>query len=397
MRAYSHLASAAQIVDEYRGDEPFASFIKKYFSAHKKFGSKDRKQVAHLCYCYFRLGKSVPANGSRTEIEKRILLGLFLCSGQSNEILEALKPEWNRKTGLSLKEKLLVVDQQIFLEDVFPWGRELSGGLDHLKFCESFFLQPDLFLRLRHGHEKLVTEKLSNAKIDFLQLGPSCLALPNSSKIDNLVELDKEAVVQDYNSQQIGRYFELPIASRSLPGSPGPMAAWDCCAASGGKSLLLYDLHPNIDLTVSDVRESILANLKKRFLRAGIIHYRSFVVDLAGNRNPPAGKYDLIICDAPCTGSGTWSRTPEQLYFFDEKKIESYSLLQKKITSKVIPHVKPGGFFLYITCSVFKRENEEVVRFIRERGDLMLVEMSLLKGYDKKSDTMFVALFRSPL
>jgi 16S rRNA (cytosine967-C5)-methyltransferase len=55
---------------------------------------------------------------------------------------------------------------------------------------------------------------------------------------------------------------------------------------------------------------------------------------------PQISNFELIICDAPCTGSGTWSRTPEQLYFFDEKKIEQYALLQKKIVSTIIPRLK---------------------------------------------------------
>jgi len=170
---------------------------------------------------------------------------------------------------------------------------------------------------------------------------------------------------------------------------------WDCCAASGGKSLMLNDIDPDIELTVSDVRESILANLKKRFEKAGIQNYTSFINDLSQpNFKPQITNFDLIICDAPCTGSGTWSRTPEQIYFFDEKRIEQYALLQKKIVSTIIPRLKIEGCLLYITCSVFKKENEEVVEFIQSNSELELIKMELLKGYDKKADTMFAALFK---
>ena len=79
-------------------------------------------------------------------------------------------------------------------------------------------------------------------------------------------------------------------------------------------------------------------------------------------------------------------------------KIESYSALQKKIVSSVIPQLKSGGFFVYITCSVFKKENEEVAEFIKNnKAGLDLIKMELLNGYDKKADTMFVALFRRSL
>ena len=101
----------------------------------------------------------------------------------------------------------------------------------------------------------------------------------------------------------------------------------------------------------------------------------------------------MIIADVPCSGSGTWARTPEQLYFFKEDKIEYYNKLQKNILSGVIPFMKPGGSLLYITCSVFSKENEEVVNYIVENHKLKLVKMELITGYKEKADTLFVALF----
>ncbi len=237
--------------------------------------------------------------------------------------------------------------------------------------------------------------------------------MPNNSKVESIIELDREAVIQDYNSQRVGEFLKSAIQNL-IPMTIGTeIKLWDCCAGSGGKSLLLHDIHRNVDLTVSDIRESILANLKKRFAKAGIKKYKSFVTDLTSNqRLRPiessgrliAGDYDLIICDAPCTGSGTWGRTPEQLYFFDENlpagqpgKIGQYSLLQKKIVSNIIPYLKENGFLVYITCSVFKKENEEVANYLRDEFNLELTNMELLKGYDKKADTMFVSLFKRNL
>ena len=394
MHAHSYLKSSVEILGEYKGEEPFASFLKKYFRQYKKYGSKDRKQVSHLCYCYFRLGKAL----LDIPIEERILIGLFLCSDRPNEILDQLKPVWKGKVDLPAEEKLLIIparlrqsggNYSLFIESVFPWKEELSEGIDHEKFCESFFTQPDLFIRLRPGHESRVKTKLLDHGINFSEITSTCLSLPNASRIENIIELDKEAVVQDLNSQQTGKLltnFKFQISNHKV---------WDCCAASGGKSLMLYDIDPDIELTVSDVRESILANLKKRFEKAGIQNYTSFINDLSQpNLKPQITNFDLIICDAPCTGSGTWSRTPEQIYFFDEKRIEQYALLQKKIVSTIIPRLKIEGCLLYITCSVFKKENEEVVEFIQRNSELELIKMELLKGYDKKADTMFAALFK---
>ena len=151
------------------------------------------------------------------------------------------------------------------------------------------------------------------------------------------------------------------------------------------------------DLTVSDIRESILSTLKTRFETAGIKNYKSFIADLTLADCPlPIANCQLLICDAPCTGSGTWSRTPEQLYFLKRKTIDVYVAMQQQIVSNVIPHLLQGGTFIYITCSVFKNENEDMVDFIKEKFHLQLLQMELLKGYDKKADSMFVAFFKKP-
>lgn len=340
-------------------------------------------------------------------MEEKILAGLFLCSGEPNEMLAALKPEWNEKVTISIKEKLSIASErepkscQLSIDNVFPWKEELSEGIDHEKFGASFFTQPDLFLRIRPDHAEKVLKKLDQQGISYEFIPPFTLRFPNSFKVDQYVELDKEVVVQDLNSQRVGEF--VPIRR-------GPSdRVWDCCAASGGKSIMAHDLDPSIDLTVSDIRESILVNLKKRFSTAGIKKYKSFIADLSHSpfttlsvaEGVPQAQhhspFDLIIADVPCSGSGTWSRTPEQLFFFDKKKIEEYASLQKKIVSNLIDHLKPGGHLLYITCSVFKKENEEMVHFVKEKFHLQTKKMELLKGYDLKADSMFAALLQRPL
>jgi 16S rRNA (cytosine967-C5)-methyltransferase len=324
-------------------------------------------------------------------IEERMLRGLFLCDDKSSDILSSFKPDWNKHISFSIDEKFLRFNDQLSIYNVFPWIDELSNGIDHEVFCKSFFVQPDLFIRLRPGREKAVIKKLQESGIVFKKIPDSCIALPNSSKLDEIIELDKEAVIQDLNSQRTGDFIKSQISN---PGSQ--IRVWDCCAASGGKSIMAYDTNPNIQFTVSDVRESILTNLKKRFAKAGIKNYRSLVVDLANEQRTMTSDFDLIMVDAPCTGSGTWSRTPEQLYFFNESEIERYSLLQKKIVSNIIPQLQNRGSLIYITCSVFKKENEEVVEFITQNFNLQLKQMNVLKGYDKKADSMFVAVLTLP-
>ncbi len=393
MRYQSYLNSAKKIIDSNRGNVPFSVFLKKYFAANKKYGSTDRKQITMLCYNYYRLGKAMPDASA----EEKFFTGTFLCEQRYSEFLQFHKPEWNKLIGKGLEEKISILGFTV--EDVFPLGNALAGGIDLQLFCKSFFYQPDLFLRIRPGKKDIVTNKLNEAGLKFEMRDKDCIALANTSKLDAVLELDKEAVVQDLNSQKVFNYLKNPVSpsDRAIRagGIRDTLSVWDCCAASGGKSILAYDiLEGKIQLMVSDIRESILTSLKKRFVSAGIKNFIALLTDLsAADCNLPALFFQLIICDAPCTGSGTWSRTPEQLYFFKEKMINTYAGKQQQIISTVIPHLQTGGIFIYITCSVFKKENEEIVNFIKEKFHLQLVQMEFLKGYDKKADSMFAAVF----
>lgn len=386
-RYFSYINSAKEILSAYTGAEPFASHLKKQFAANKKFGSKDRKQITQLCYSYFRLGKSL----QDISAEEKLLAGLFLGSRFSNELLQHLKPEWNDLIEMELEKKLERLNGTIDASSIFPFTNELSDGIDVDEFAFSHLQQPDLFLRIRPGRKNTVLHQLKAADVSFQLIADNTLALTNATKIEELIMLNKDAVVQDYSSQRVGEFL-LNLKPQTSNLKP---SVWDCCSASGGKSIMAKDMLGDIDLTVSDVRESILINLKKRFQEAGIKNYSSKVIDLAHSPlTIHLSPFDLIIADVPCSGSGTWGRTPEQLSFFQSSSIETYSALQKKIISNAVTQLKPNGYFLYITCSVFKKENELNVEWMREGLQLQVVNQQLIKGYSSKADTMFAALLK---
>lgn len=384
-RFHSYLSSASIIVKSYDGVEPFVHFIKKHFAANKKYGSRDRKIIASLCYSYFR---TVHALHDETT-EQKIIKGYFLCESKSNLLLDELYPDLNEKIECSLIEKCHFLNMDS--SAIFPFLSELSDDINHDAFTYSFLRQPLLFLRLRPGKKNTVLAKLNTAAVKFDLLKEDCVALENATSLDKVLRLNKEAVVQDFNSQRV---FDFPENIFQFSSKEKKVSVWDCCAASGGKSILMYDkMQGNIQLTVSDIRKNILHNLQQRLQEAVVPVYKTFAADLA--KAVPEDKedvFDMIICDVPCTGSGTWSRTPEQLAFFKTGSIDEYASRQKKIAGNAAMFLKNGGLMFYVTCSVFKKENEAVVEILQKEHSLQLLHMQYLKGYHMQADTLFVAV-----
>lgn len=382
-RYYSYLNTANEVIASYKGDVPMATYLKQFFVARKQMGSRDRREVSSIVYQYYRLGKAVEVT-----TDERIAIALFLCREEPSELLKLLKPEWNEQISLPLSEKVALL-RSFNQSSIFPLIDEVDESIDKNSFAFSHLIQPNLFIRIRPCFNKKVKDKLDKEGIVYNAITETCLELGNSTAINTVLDIDKEVVIQDYSSQQVGEFLRQVVISKK------PFKVWDCCAASGGKSILAIDALGNIDLTVSDVRQSIIHNLRKRFDGAGISRYRTLIADLTKPIIELNGaKFDLIICDAPCSGSGTWGRTPENLLHFKKESIHQYSQLQKKIVTNSMNHLAPNGYFLYITCSVFNAENEEIVSFIQKKIPyLSLLSKSLLAGYEKRTDTMYAALF----
>ena len=381
-RYFSYINSSKRILDTYDGMQPFPFHLKKQFAANKNFGSKDRRTISEICYAWLRTSHLF----QQQLLEENLVKAFFLCAEVAQALLEVLDPVLNEKAGLPVREKLSILG--LPAENIFPFTQEI-GVADAIQFNESFLRQPLLFLRLRPGKEQLVLSKLQQAAISFIELDHGCIGLPNGSKLDEVISLNKEAVVQDKNSQRVFDFLASDAFTEKI-------SVWDCCAASGGKSILLFDKGKGkIKLTVSDIRKTILHNCQVRLQEAGININHAFVGDITKDISQSLNDhFDLIICDAPCTGSGTWSRTPEQLAYFKKESIGEFSLLQKRIAGNALQYLKIDGLFFYITCSVFRKENEEVVAALLEDKSLQLLHSTYLPGYNERADSMFVAVIK---
>lgn len=382
MRVEHQVRAFEQLLKSYDGVLPLHRHLFSYFKQNKQMGSSDRRWATRYIYSFFRLGKAL----SKVDVLERLAIADFLCNEVSSLVIGQYLPALESQIGYPVNEKIGIIKKiypDFKLEEVFSFDAELSDGIDKQHFYQSFFIQPDLFIRVRSTHIQSVINQLQANGISFREIGDTTLALPNGTKLEQVITDPRLYQIQDLSSQHTGSFFE-----------PNKYDYWwDACAASGGKSLLLHSLEPNIELLVSDVRENSLNNLQERFQLAGLKKYHLKAMDLLQNNDQILHHYqfDGVLLDAPCSGSGTWGRTPEMLYFFEKYKVDNYVKLQKGIAANVIKYLKPGKPLIYMTCSVFKAENEDVVDYLTKTYNLELERMELIKGYDKKADSMFVA------
>ena len=324
-----HQEVAQKLIATYQGQEPLAAYLKKYFAANKKHGSRDRKSISAFCYAHFR---TMHAN--------------------------------------------------------FPLQEAISKEIDLPVFIHSHTIQPLLFIRIRPWQKDKVIAALEAAAIEYTVINEHCFAFSNTTSLQNVLALNKEAVIQDLNSQALAELLNhVPTSMES------PIQVWDACAASGGKTILMYDTMQNIRMHVSDIRESILFNADKRLQEAGIRPASVQVIDLTDPfeiKKP----FDFVFADLPCSGSGTWGRTPEQIAFFKKENLNSYTQLQTKIIENILPTVKLDGHLLIATCSVYAAENEAHVAAILAQGQFELIEQRYFKGYTQQADTLFGAILK---
>lgn len=130
----------------------------------------------------------------------------------------------------------------------------------------------------------------------------------------------------------------------------------DTCAAPGGKTAILAERSPQAEITAMDVSRRRLDAMRRNFPDKRI----KFVLEDAAEMRV-APEYDLILCDVPCTGTGTIARNPEIRFRVSEAEIARQHERQVKILSRALQGLAPGGRLLYSTCSLEPEENEAVL------------------------------------
>lgn len=383
---------AAHFIKMYNGDTSLAESLRTHFKVHKNMGVNDRRRFSQIIYSYYRIGRLLNGNS----LEENLMLSSFLLGTDEAMVIKAvcntfsfIKPDIFKK---SIEEKVKFLSEKNIISSdtkVFPYPELLSKDVNEDDYGWSLFKQSLAYIRVRKNYINDVLDDLKQNEIEPLvsERNNECLGFEPASKLTLLDSFEKgKFVIQDRNSQ------------RTLDNIPDLKPAeywWDCCCGAGGKSLLFKEKFRNNRIILSDSRKSILENAKVRMQQAGYDRPEIMQIDLENVGAPEnfKNKFDGIIADVPCSGSGTWARSPEQVHFFRPYALKEFVEKQQRIFDHINPCLKKGGHLLYITCSVFKDENEVMVDRIVKAG-YELKSMKLIGGWNHKADSLFTALLR---
>jgi len=162
-----------------------------------------------------------------------------------------------------------------------------------------------------------------------------------------------------------GSRLVAELAAGSLTGAK---RIWDCCAAPGGKTLMLTVRHPEAEVLATDVSPRRLKSLAER-LERDAPGSKVRTVEADATALPEAeGMFDLILCDVPCSGTGTLARNPEIRHHLRPSDLARQAERQRALLGAALGRLAPGGRLLYSTCSLEPEENEQVVASVAVEG-----------------------------
>lgn len=409
MTPAARLSAAIALLDEILDRKrPLGSALADWGKANRYAGSGDRNAIGNLVHDALRVKASalwimglrgeMEASSSevdtgsredngRKESGRAALLGMLrLLRGMETEAIAALfTGERFAPSPLTEAERaaLAAADLADAPEPVrgnYPaWlDAELVTSFGHTRVAEIAALANRAPVDARVNALKLIRlkamEALGHLAPEATPFSPYGLRFrPNAEGRAPYIQAEpafiKGAVeIQDEGSQ---------LASLLAGAKPG-MQVLDFCAGGGGKTLAMAAEMNNkgqIFATDNDARR--LAPIHERLTRAGV---RNVQVVTPKGKNPPdlkslAGKCDLVLVDAPCTGAGTWRRHPDAKWRLRPNALDMRCEEQRGVLAEAKRYVKAGGRLVYITCSLLDAENGAQVRaFLAENPDFSSVD-----------------------
>jgi 16S rRNA (cytosine967-C5)-methyltransferase len=388
-RAQAAVEILDQVIEAARGGGAAAdTLVARYFKARRYAGAKDRRAVRELVYRAIRRFAEPPTTG------RSALLGL---AAQDAELLAAFDGSAHAPAPPGVDEAVVPPH-----EPRVPL--RLRGRLDPLVGPDEW---PALLgrapLDVRVNRLRGTREQARSALGgEPTPLSPLGLRLPEGFAVDESEAWRSGlAEVQDEGSQL------LAFACAARPG----MDVVDLCAGAGGKTLALAaEMENRGRLVASDVDRTRLSRMRPRLERASVSIVEPRLLDPGREREALEGlkgQADLVLVDAPCSGTGTWRRNPELRWRLDPARLERLVKLQAYLLDLGVELVRPGGILVYAVCSLLAEEGRGQAEAFGARSSMVPEAppipggrpagpgLLLTPGHDG-TDGFFVARWRTP-
>lgn len=374
---------------------PFLPELRAEIGLHKGFGARDRRLYRELIFTWLRFRAWFDA--ARAAAGEVAAGNLLIALAPEGPETAPLQGAIGHPGGISLRVwatarpriVALVPGIEPQLEALLPqW---FAGHCPEL-FGETEILtqltRPPFWLRSQGGSAGDLVHEFARTSVaaEVSERVPGAVRVLDYPDLENhpLVTSGR-AEVQDIGSQAL-----LAMAA------PEPGTRWlDMCAGAGGKSLQLADmLGPRGRVTAHDLRREALVELRRRMLRAGV---RTITIEPV-LREPGTVRFDGVLVDAPCSASGTWRRHPFLRHQTSLPVVLRHSREQLRLLHQGASFVGPNGRLLYATCSLSRRENEDVVtKFLQADPNFILERPAWLPDRVPKTEAGWVTLLPSRL
>ena len=392
-----------------REGQPADRILNNLIVGNKKYGSRDRRLIRDAVFCWFRwhgaVGSLPLVKGlcAAWALEGRewppaLLAMLEELKWDTTEIFDAATPLAERKSSV---EAAFSIELAPIGEWLPAWWETQTVHLgDYDARLHEHFIRPPTWFRIdQHSRETLHPSLIEDGAEWAGDASPFSYAFDDAGMVNQWLKKHPEQIeIQDISSQQVVRICNP---------SPG-QTWWDACCGNGGKSLQLLDhAERNLNLTCTDRREEVLKELTRRGRLHGLSKVRRYALDLLSkDLQLPNLAFDGILLDAPCSGTGTWSRNPDAPWRTEASDVQQGFRRQVKMLQAVAPGLQSGGILVYAVCSLCKSETLDVVaEFTASNPEFTLNPfphpltaaptdgtVSLLPG-ETRGDGMFVAKF----
>ncbi|MDB5524142.1 MAG: sun [Rhizobium sp.] len=377
MRLGGRLSGAIEVLNDIETRRrPVADALKDWGLSRRFAGSGDRAAVGNIVYDALRMKLShawLMDSASPAALAHAVM---FRQWGFTPEALTAefegdkFAPEALDAVSVSAFQSRKLEDAEAYIQgDIPEWVVPLfeeNFGAGWLKEAQALAARPSLDLRantLRADRDKVV-RSLEEAHARATVIARNGVRIPSGEGPSRLPNVTAELSfakgwfeVQDEGSQIVADLVMAQEGEQIL----------DYCAGGGGKTLALAaTMHNKGQVHAYDSDRKRLAPIIERLRRAGTRNVQ--VQEHEKSLIPLKGKFDRVLVDAPCTGTGTWRRRPDTKWRLTQKNLDERIGQQREALEKAAAYVRPGGYLCYVTCSVLPEENQGQIAAFLQSG-----------------------------